>query len=189
VKTFRRILPILPALTLLGPIPAGAQQRFLLQFQGVTWTTNKSGSQIITGASTTRTWLKNYAQVNGLSNPSALGLAYHLNGSINGDTIDVIDSTGNSIDILYGFYLGLAGGRTALVNSNLSQIKLLQYVFSSTNVYTIGSGIITELYTLDSSGNTNKTAISGLIQFQVPPTAASGLSFCTGTFVTGKQLP
>ncbi|PWU16704.1 MAG: hypothetical protein C5B50_12965 [Verrucomicrobia bacterium] len=167
-----------------------AQQRFQLTFYGVFSTTNAAGAQIVTTGVNTRTLLREFARSYYLTNANSLTLAYHVNGALAGDTIEVIDAkTGNFVGPLYGLYEGDLYGRMPLVSSDGTQIKRLEYVYSQQDGWPVGSGIITERFFLGANGNTNRTLIQGQIQFLTLPDPAHKLGFYSGTFITGRPIP
>ncbi|PWU10770.1 MAG: hypothetical protein C5B50_24690 [Verrucomicrobia bacterium] len=169
-------------------IRAVGQARLEFSFHGATWTTNSQG-KIISRPSNNKTWLQDFASQNGLST-NGLGLAYHLNGSVAGDQIEVINATtGDVITALYGLYKTTSDGRTFLTNNNGTQLRAITFVYGNQLSHSVGSVLLNEKYFLDENGNTNRTVFQGQMHFILIGTNSQPMTIYSGTFVTGKLLP
>lgn len=183
----KKLLAPFACLLLLGVAQAPAQNLYVFKWAGTSSTTDSNGV-IVVSPTNNRTLLQDFANANGVTDISWLGLAYHVNGNtdFNGDTIDVINRTnGQTVATLFGLYFGEDFGRMALRSASGRQLKRIEYVYTSQNAHSLGSALLTDYYFLDSNGNTNNTFIFGNMQYLVLPDAThTNVQVCTGNFNT-----
>lgn len=183
----KKLLPAIVTLFLFTQAKAPAQYLYVFSFAGTSATTDTNGVIVVTPTDN-RTLLHDYAALNGIKDYSWLGLAYHVNGSVdfNGDTIDVINRTNGTVySTLFGLYFGEAFGRMALLSGSRRQLKRIEYIYTDQNSHSLGSALLTDYYFLDSNGNTNSTYIFGNMQYLVLPNALhTNVAVCTGNFHT-----
>jgi len=169
-------------------IEALAQARLDFSFHGTSWTTNSQG-KIISRPSNNKTWLQDFASQNGLAT-NGLALAYHLNGDVNGDLIEVVNTaTGDLITPLYGLYKTTSDGRTFLTNNNASQVRAITFVYGNQLSHSVGSVLVNEKYFMDPNGNTNRAVLQWQMHFILIATNSQPMTIYSGTFVTGKAIP
>lgn len=164
-----------------------AQNRFQFVFTGTCWTTNSSG-KIVPSQITNGTLLRDFANLNGVTNTSWLALAYHVGGSDLGDTIEVINRTnGATVGTIFGLYFGESFGRMGMLSSSGKQMKRIEYVYTDQNSHSLGSVLLTDYFFFDSNGNTNNTVIQGQMQYLVVPDGTHpNMQVCSGSFTTTK---
>src|SRR5262249_11024408 len=110
----KKLLVASCAVLLLCKMTGYSQARFQLLFNGTCATTDESG-HIVSTSINNRTLLKKYADANGITDLSSLGLAYHVKGNDLSDTIEVINrADGSSLYTIFGLYFGEDFGRMAL---------------------------------------------------------------------------
>lgn len=182
----RKLLSLL-ALALATQINVNAQSLYQFVFTGTSSTTDASG-KIITWKINNAALLKEAALLGGSSDTSNLALAYHVQGSDLGDTIDIIDrNTGAVLKTLLGLYFGEDFGRTELASASGRQIKRLEYIYTDQNSHSLGSALLTSYYWLGANGQTNAMAVLGNMQWVVTPnTLYTNTQIRTGSFYTTK---
>lgn len=163
---------------------------YRVTFRGTAYQTNSTGS-FVPVSLTEATFIQDAAQAGGVD-PSTLALAYHLQSSGLGDTIEVVDAaTGATKKILFGLYFGddTSLGRTAATNSPLTEIRRLDYLYTdnttwtSWNSHSMGSSFTTKRFLTDTSGNT-RTTVDGEMQWIANAQNGNGTKVCKGTFTT-----
>jgi hypothetical protein len=181
----KKLLPVVCVLALVSVTRIEAQNQLLMVFTGQCATTDSTG-HIISTPINNKTLLSDYAQANGVTNTSGLGLAYHLGGNELGDTIDVINRTnGATIFTIFGLYFGEDFGRPALLSSSKRQMQRIEYIYTAQNSHSLGSALLTNYFFLNSDGTTNKTYVLGQMQYLVAPDAThTNTQVCTATFTT-----
>ncbi len=154
---------------------------------GSSATTDASG-KIVSHALNNQTILQDFAQANGITNTSGLGLAYHIGGNDLGDTIEVINRTnGAPLYTVFGLYFGEDPtlGRAGLVSASGRQMRRIEYIYTDQNSHSMGSAYLINYFYLDANGNTNKTYVFGNMQWVVLPTATqTNVQVCTASVTT-----
>ena len=133
------------------------------------------------------------AQSGGLD-PKGLALVYHVAGSSFGDTLDVVTTNNGAIVVTeFGFFFGDDStpgqpvGRTALTNSTLTEVRRLDYVYTSQSPDARGAAFVTKRYVRDRLGNIRPT-IDAQMEWLDWQTGSPNASICKGSFTTGKVL-
>jgi hypothetical protein len=185
--SMQRVLVLAGAVVCLSMGRVSAQTEYLVTFRGVSYQTNAAGS-ITTSRFTERNLLQEAAQAGGITDTKSLALVYHVRGNALGDTIDVVDaSNGQVLDTLFGFYFGQDFGRMSLTNTNGTQHKRLDYIYTKQNSHSLGSAVVTKSTLTDRKGNA-RLFIQGQMQYLVTPKGNEGQRICTATFTTGRAL-
>ncbi len=199
MNTFRVVGALLLGCIL--PLPLHAQYLFRVTFRGTVYTTNGNG-QVVSSTFTEKDLLQAFA---GNLDPNSLALAYHIQGSSYGDTLDVVDgTTGYAYNTVFGLFFGddtIPGYpllyRTALTNSVNTQVRRMDTIFMSTSTayttpnpggHSMGSCFTAKRFMFDASGHMH-TTIDGQIQWQVNPYNGAGTKVCMGSFTTTKPFP
>jgi len=189
----KTVLLALPELAfLLSDLSASAQSPFLFRMtiRGTCYQTNSSGNIVATSLTET-TLLQDAAQAGGVD-PKTLALVYHVQGSSFGDTIDVVDASSGAVaTTLYGLFFGDDSvqvlGRTALTNTPGTQIRRVDYIYTSQNSHSLGASFTTKRFLTDKNG-TIHTTIDGEMEWIVNPTANNGTKVCKASFTTTKPF-
>jgi hypothetical protein len=192
---------LLWTLLLLSASTSLAQSPFLyrLTFRGTVYETNGTGNFVGT-ALTEQTILEDAAR-RGNRDPKTLALAYHIQASGLGDTIEVVDAAnGATLAILFGLYFwadtGL--GRTAATNASATEVRQLDYLytqhntaFTSFNTHSMGSAFTTKRFIVADTPNgaITNTIVDARMSWIVNPQGTSGTKLCTGSFTTTTPLP
>ena len=163
---------------------------FRLTFRGTCYQTNTAGVVVPTPV-TEQTLLQDAAAAGGIDWHS-LALVYHVQGSSFGDTIDVVDAATGSVDTtLYGLFFGDNTvqdlGRTALTNSLGSEVRRLDYIYTSQNSHSMGACFTTKRFQTDGNGSLRET-FNGQMQWVVNPVGNAGTKLYTASFVTTKPF-
>jgi hypothetical protein len=164
---------------------------FRLTLRGTCYQTDGSGNIVPTPV-TESTLLQDAAQAGGVS-PNSLAIVYHVQGSSFGDTIDVVDaSTGAVATTLYGLFFGddsvQALGRTALTNSAASEVRRVDYIYTSQNSHSMGASFTTKRFITDTNGTVH-TTIDGQMEWIVNPVGSASTKVYTATFTTTRPFP
>jgi len=174
-------------------LSASAQTPFLFRItlRGTCYQTNPSGD-IVSSAITEATLVQEAAQAGGVD-PKTLALVYHVQGSSFGDTIDVVDASSGAVaTTLFGLFFGDDAvqvlGRTALTNNAGTQVRRLDYIYTSQNSHSMGASFTTKRFLTDKNGSVHST-IDGQMQWIVNPTGNSSTKVCIVTFTTTKPFP
>ncbi len=189
MKMKRMLVPVFTLCSLLLAVPAGAQLPSLYQIviSGVSWTTNSAG-QIVPQTLNNATLLRHVAEVDGVTDYSSWGLAYHIGGNDLGDTIDIINrNDGTTLRTLFGLYFGEAFERSALLSASKRQMRRIEYIYTDQSPHSIGSALMTTYYFFDSQGNTNNAVTLGQMQWLVVPDNNNpNMRVDSATFTTTK---
>jgi hypothetical protein len=169
-----------------------AQSSFLFKitFRGTCYQTNTTGVVVATPV-TEQTLLQNAATSGGVD-WHTLALVYHVQGSSFGDTIDVVDATTGAVaTTLYGLFFGDNTvqdlGRTALTNSPGTEVRRLDYIYTSQNSHSMGACFTTKRYQTDRNGN-GRATIEGQMQWVVNPVGDAGTKLYTASFITTRPF-
>jgi hypothetical protein len=162
-------------------------QKYQFTFRGIGWTTNAAG-RFVSYPISERTWLVEYARLNGIRNLRSLNLIYQAGGDQRGDVIKIVNPTnGATIYPLFSFFFGESFDRAALTNRDGSQIKRLEYVYTHDNSHSVGSVLVTESLTLDHMGHTNRTLVGAQMDyFALPNALHPSVQICNGTLTLGR---
>jgi hypothetical protein len=167
----------------LTALNAFAQQELQFSFRG-TWSQTNTAGKIVTTAITETNLLQDIADRAGVD-VKTLGIAYHVNGTAFGDTVDVINpSNGGVMDNVFGLYFSDAFGRTALVTKNGE--KSLPYIYTGQNTHSLGSALLTKSLVV-AKGQTN-TMYQATIRYEITPTGNQGTRVIVGKFTASKPL-
>jgi len=168
---------------------AGAQSQFQFTFHGTCWTTNAAG-QFISRKISNKTLIQDFVQANALTNAKSLALVYHVNADDRGDTIELVNtSDGTIVSPFLSLFFGTAFDRVALASGNGLQEKRIDYVYGHQINHSIGSTLSDIRSTIDRKGNTNRSLISGQMDYIMLPDANHAtLQICNGNFTTGKAV-
>ena len=183
---FSRFLAPVWAMVLAGAASAAAQPtQYTFVFNGTSSTTDSTG-KIVTTQINNQTLLQEFGKLNGITDLSPYGLAYHLGGNDLGDTIEVVNRhDGTSVYTLLGLYFGEDFGRTSLFSASHRQMKRLEYIYTDQNSHSLGSALLTDYFFLDGKGNTNSITVFGNLQWIVTPNALhSDTVVRSGSFTT-----
>ena len=166
-----------------------AQSEFYLTFRGTSYQTNGQG--VIVGRPVTeRTWLQKAADAGGVTDLKTLALVYHVQGSVFGDTIDVVNpATGAPYVTLFGFYFGEDPGlgRIALTNDFGTQVRRVDQVYTSQSAYALGSAFLTKRFQTDRRGNVT-AFINADLHYLVRSEGNSPAQMVIGTFTATKPF-
>jgi hypothetical protein len=178
------------ALIMAGQLNSTAQPLYQLSFSGSSSTTDSSG-RIVARPLNNQILIKDFGATHGVSDTSGFGLAYHVNGSSFGDTIDIVNRTNGSVVFsLFGLYFGesAALGRMELASASGRQIKRLEYIYTDQNSHSLGSVVLTSYYWLDGNGNTNNFAVvgNGMQYLVMPNSQYTNVQVATGSFQTTR---
>src|SRR5262249_32227446 len=163
---------------------------FRMTFRGTCYQTNTSGVVVATPV-TEQTLLQDAAMAGG-ADWHTLALVYHVQGSSFGDTIDLVDAASGAVDTtLYGLFFGDNTvrdlGRTALTNSLGTEVRRLDYVYTSQNSHSMGACFTTKRFQSDSNGNVRAT-FNGQMQWVVNPAGNAGTKLYTASFTTTRPF-
>jgi hypothetical protein len=159
-------------------------QEYEFKFKGTLSQTNGLG-KIVTTPITEANLLKDIADRAGVD-PATLGIAYHVNGTAFGDTVDVINpATGAVLDTVFGLYFSDAFGRQSLPTANGE--KSLPYIYTPQNTHSLGSALMTKTVTV-SKGQTNTVFIATNVRYEITPTGTNGTKIILGSFKVSKPL-
>jgi hypothetical protein len=163
---------------------------FKITFRGICYQTNATGVVVATPV-TEQTLLQNAAAAGGVD-WHTLALVYHVQGSGFGDTIDVVDATTGAVaTTLYGLFFGDNTvqnlGRTALTNSPGTEVRRLDYIYTSQNSHSMGACFTTKRYQTDGNGNSRAT-FEGQMQWVVNPVGDAGTKLYTASFITTRPF-
>jgi hypothetical protein len=171
---------------------ASAQTTFMfhMTLRGTCYQTNTTGKVVATPI-TEQTLLQDAATAGGVDWKS-LALVYHIQGSGFGDTIDVVNaSTGVVGTTLYGLFFGDNStqdlGRTALTNNIGTEVRRLDYIYTSQNSHSMGACFTTKRYQSDNGGNL-RALYEGTMQWIVNPVGNAGTKVCIAKFNTTKPF-
>ena len=187
-----RLSAALLLLTCVSQISALAQTPFLFRMtlRGTCYQTNSTG-QVVATPITEQTLLQDAAAAGGLDWRS-LALVYHVQGSGFGDTIDVVNAaTGQIGTTLYGLFFGDNSnqdlGRTALTNIVGSEVRRLDYIYTTQNSHSMGACFTTKRFQGDNKGNI-RASFEGQMHWIVNPVGNAGTRVCTASFNTTKPF-
>ena len=173
---------------LLGTVSVSGQTPYLLKItlRGTCYQTNTTGVVVATPISD-QTLLQDAAAAGGVD-WHTLALVYHVKGSSFGDTIDIVNATNGTVDTtLYGLFFGDNTvqnlGRTALTNSPGTEVRRLDYIYTSQNSHSMGACFTTKRFQSDRNGNVHAT-FEGQMQWEVNPVGNAGTKVCTASFRT-----
>jgi hypothetical protein len=185
----RMMLASLSVLCSLVGFGAEAQSQFQFTFHGTCWTTNAAG-QFISRKINNKTLLQDFAPANILTNSRSLALVYHVNADERGDTIEVVNTADGTIVFpLLSLFFGTAFERVALDTGNGLQEKRIDYVYSHQIDHSIGSTLSDVHFSRDRNGKTNRSLISGQMDYILLPDAQHPtLQICNGNFTTGRAV-
>jgi hypothetical protein len=172
---------------LLSQFSALAQYEFLITVRGTSYQPNSAGN-IVAVPITETTLLQDAAAAGGITDLKSLALVYHVGGSSFGDTIDVVNATnGVPYTTLFGLFFGddISLGRTALTNSVGTEVRRVDYIYTSQNSHSMGAGFVSKRYLTDAGGNV-RTTIDAQMQWIVNPQGADGTKVCTASFTTTR---
>jgi len=163
---------------------------FRITLRGTCYQTNTTGTVAATPI-TDQSLLQDAAAAGGVD-WRTLALVYHIQGSGFGDTIDVVNaSTGAVATTLYGLFFGDNSnqdlGRTALTNNIGTEVRRLDYIYTSQNSHSMGACFTTKRFQGDARGNVRAT-FDGQMSWIVNPVGAAGTKVCTASFVTTKPF-
>jgi len=182
-----------PWLVFLSQWSLQAQSPFLfrLTLRGTCHQTDSSGNIVATPITET-SLLQDAAQAGGVD-PKTLAIVYHVQGSSFGDTIDVVDAnTGAVATTLYGLFFGDDSvqtlGRTALTNSAATEVRRVDYIYTSQNSHSMGASFTTKRFIVNKNGSVH-TTINGQMEWIVNPVGNSSTKVCTATFTTTRPFP
>jgi len=171
---------------------ASAQVPFIFRMtlRGTCYQTNTTG-QVIATPITEQSLLQDAAAAGGVD-WKTLALVYHVQGSGFGDTIDVVNAaTGQLETTLYGLFFGDNSvqelGRTSLTNSPGSEVRRLDYIYTSQNSHSMGACFTTKRFQADSNGKV-RASFEGQMQWIVNPVGNAGTKVCTANFTTTKPF-
>jgi len=168
--------------------PPPSPTEYLWTFSGLSCETNGAG-KIVAKPISEKTMLAEAAAAAGVSSEGMV-LVYHINGSSFGDTVDIVRRTNGAVlQNLFGYFFGYdnALGRISLTNGAGSQVKEIDYIYTSQNSHSLGDSFTTKLFTT----NRNKTVtelVDGPMNWLVTPEGNNGVKVCNGHFTTGKPL-
>jgi hypothetical protein len=168
---------------------ASTPYEFLWTFRGSCYQTNAEG-KILSTAVTEKTLLRDKAAAVGITDTSHMAVVYHVNGSSFGDTVDIVNVTNGAVlDTLFGYYFGedQSLGRMALTNSMQTEVRRIDYIYTSQNSHSMGAAFTTKRYSTNHNGVV-KTRIDGPIHWLVTPQGNEGVKVYSGTFMIGKPL-
>lgn len=187
-----RVWALLSCSVIFAPLLSRAQSPFLFQmtFRGSCYQTNATGTMVATPI-TEMSLVQDAAAAGGVD-WKAFALVYHVQGSGFGDTIDVVDAnTGQVAVTLYGLFFGDNAnqdlGRTALTNSVGTEVRRLDYIYTSQNSHSMGACFTTKRFQGDGRGNL-RTTITGQMSWIVNPVGGAGTKICTATFTTTRPF-
>jgi hypothetical protein len=187
-----RVSALLSYFVIFAPLLSRGQSAFLFQmtFRGSCYQTNGTGTMVATPI-TEMSLVQDAAAAGGVDWKS-FALVYHIQGSGFGDTIDVVDAnTGQVATTLYGLFFGdnvnQDLGRTALTNSVGTEVRRLDYIYTSQNSHSMGACFTTKRFQADGRGNL-RTTITGQMSWIVNPVGSAGTKICTGTFTTTRSF-
>jgi len=174
-----------------------AQSPYLyhLTMQGTCYQTNGSGNFVATPLN--EKVLVEDAARSGNVSPSSISLVYHLQSSGLGDTIDIVDTNGATVVNLFGLYFGddASLGRSAATNSDSTEIRRLDYVYTqrnstytSFNSHSMGSAFTVKRFIIATNGVTQAT-IEAQMSWIVNPQGGNGTKLCTVNFNTTTPYP
>ena len=182
---------LLVLLLLLAPLRSPAQNfKLLLTFHGTCLSNNAAG-QFVSRAVSQRNWMRDFANTVGLTNLSAMTVVYHVNADERGDIIEVVDAkTGLVLDTPFLLFFGQDAslGRVALTNSVGNQVRIIQYVYTHQNKYSMGAALLNQRLKLNASGTVTNAIITGTMYYVMETDSLHNRSFFTGTLTTGKRL-
>src|SRR6185503_9102267 len=129
-----------------------------------------------------------------LTSTAGLALVLHVNGSVVGDTLEVVNTTDPN---LFRCNVSTLAFPQAYTNSAGTLVKTFVYVynndsqiFNDPSAHSRGSVVITR--TLTSSGGATHTTITGKVQFWLGEwnenTPAPKATICSGTFTSKSAL-
>jgi hypothetical protein len=191
MKIMTRLAVLCLALLLQRSSEAQTPFLFRITLRGVCHQTDSSGN-IVTTPITEASLLQDAAQAGGVD-PKTLAIVYHVQGSSFGDTIDVVNAnTGAVATTLYGLFFGDDSvqtlGRTALTNSAGTEVRRVDYIYTSQNSHSMGASFTTKRFIIDKNGSVH-TTINGEMEWTVNPVGNSSTKVCTATFTTTKSFP
>jgi len=163
---------------------------FRMTFRGTCYQTNTTGTVVATPV-TEQTLLQDAGAAGGVD-WHTLALVYHVQGSSFGDTIDVVDAASGAVDTtLYGLFFGDNTvqdlGRTALTNSPGTEVRRLDYIYTSQSSHSLGACFTTKRFQTDGKGNVRAT-FNGQMQWVVNPVGSAGTKLYTGSFTTTRPF-
>ena|ERR1051326_5178093 len=163
---------------------------FKITLRGTCYQTNTTGIVVATPISD-QSLLQDAATAGGVDWHN-LALVYHVQGSSFGDTIDVVDASTGAVDTtLYGLFFGDNSvqdlGRTALTNSPGTEVRRLDYIYTSQNSHSMGACFTTKRFQTDAGGNVRAT-FEGQMQWVVNPVGTVGTKLFTASFKTIKPF-
>jgi hypothetical protein len=163
---------------------------FKITLRGTCYQTNSTGVVVATPV-TDQTLLQDAAAAGGVD-WHTLALVYHIQGSSFGDTIDVVNASTGAVDnTLYGLFFGDNTvqnlGRTALTNSPGTEVRRLDYIYTSQNSHSMGACFTTKRFQTDAHGNVRVT-FNGQMQWVVNPVGDTGTKLYTASFTTTKPF-
>lgn len=161
---------------------------FLWTFSGLCYETNAAGAIIVKRVSQA-TMLAEACAAAGVS-VEGKAVVYHVNGSVFGDTVDIVSRTNGAVlQNLLGYFYGVDAslGRVSLSNGNSKQVKEIDYIYTSQNSHSMGASFTSKTYATNRNGTVNEL-VEGPIHWLIAPEGTNGTKVCTGNFVTGKPL-
>lgn len=167
-----------------------AQSKFHITFRGTAYQKAPDGNMTPVTI-TERTLLEEAARDGGVTDLSTLALVYHVNGSSFGDTIDVVNSTnGVPYRTFYGFFFGQDASlnRTAITNAAGTDVRRIDYIYTSQSSHSMGTGFVSKRYIRDSQGNPRATIDGGQLQWIVLPAKGDSAKMCKATFTTVRPF-
>lgn len=184
----RLLVLLLASLTVAGS--AFGQSKFHITFSGTAYQKGPDGNMVPVRM-TEKTLLEEAARDGGVTDLSTLALVYHVNGSSFGDTIDVVNATtGVPYRTFYGFFFGedASLNRTAITNAAGSEIRRIDYIYTSQSSHSMGTGFVTKRYIKDTQGNSRATIDGGQLQWIVLPAKGDSAKMCKATFTTVRPF-
>jgi hypothetical protein len=164
------------------------QDQFNITLRGTAYSTNAAGNIVATPISD-HTILQELGTAIGMTDVSGWGLVYHLNASVFGDTIHVIDKhSGAKLgDYVFGLFFGdsslpnTPAGRTGLTNALQTEIRRVDRIVTQQSIYELGSAFVTKRFSPDANG---RTTIDGDMHWLVRPVNGQSARLCTASFTT-----
>ncbi|HEV2391887.1 MAG TPA: hypothetical protein VG146_05935 [Verrucomicrobiae bacterium] len=163
--------------------------KFLLTFTGACVSNAPSGSFAARRVNN-QMFVQPYAQANFLP-PDGVALVYHLNSDPRGDSIEVINRTNGAVlgvPLLLYFADDTTLGRMGLTNSVATQIRKIEYVYTSQNSHSMGSCLLNEHLYKDGNGTLTSAVIMGAITWIVVPDGTQPMQVYNGSIFSGKMI-
>jgi hypothetical protein len=169
----------------LVPLAGKAQSYWVLSYQGTSTSGNGSG-KLATEKVTEKTLIQNCATNSGAS-LTDLALVLHLNATVVGDAIEVINT--NDPNLFRCEIMKLAFQQA--YTNNHGGMKRFAYIYNEQSDHSRGSAVFTQQVSTQ-GGVTNITGINGTLQFWLgnwdESTNDPRAIVCTGTFSSKHAL-